>query len=146
MPAREKQVTDYLHIYDYNFDIGVKRLRCVKSPANFIVAESSGGEGAIAPGSVLDVTLTLAEPCEDVTTTLLVDHGNGSGFVSFPVNGTNAIELKATKEGGGRVWKASIPVNKSGKARARQVYVKCIVLGGALRTPLFATVNQPFGG
>ena len=115
-------------------------------PADFIVAEAANGAGAIEKRGVLDVTLTLAEPCEDVTTTLLIDYGHGGGFVSFPVNGTNAIELKAAKDGGGRVWKASVPVKSCGKAKARQVYVKCIVLGGALKTPLFTTVNQPFGG
>ena len=105
-----------------------------------------GGKGGIWKGSVLDVTLAFAAPCEDVTATFLIDHGGGFGFVDFPVNGTSVIELKATKGSGGRVWKASIPVKKSGKARARQVYVKCMVLGGALRVPLFGTVNQPFGG
>ena len=145
LPKMDKAKTDYVKFDDYNFDIGVKRLRCVKRPADFVVAEAAGGASAIAPGGVLEVALELAEPCEDVTATLLIDHGTGSGFVAFPVNGTNAIELKMA-DATGRRWKASIPVKTCGKAGARRVYVKCIVLGGALKTPLFTTVNQPFQG
>lgn len=145
MPQVVGPTSDCLRFDNYNFDIGVKRLQCVRQPADFIVAESAGGAGAIVKGSVLDVTLALAAPCEDVAATFLIDHGGGFGFVDFPVNGTGVIEFKATKGGGGRVWKASIPVKSCGRAKARQVYVKCIVLGGALRTPLFGTVNQPFG-
>lgn len=143
-PKVEKPVSATLRLDDYNLEIGVKRLRCVRRPSNYIVAEASREAGTIIPGSVLDVTLNLATPCEDVTATLLIDYGHGGGLVAFPVNGTNAIELKATKDGGGRVWKASIPVKSCGMAKARQVYVKCVVLGGALKIPLFTAVNQPF--
>ena len=143
MPTIDKTQGDYVKFDNHNFDIGVKRLRCVKSPADFIVAEAAGGASAIAPGGVFEVALELAAPCEDVTTTLLIDHGHGSGFVGFPINGTNAIELKMA-DASGRKWKASVPVKTCGKAGARRVYVKCIVLGGALKTPLFTTVNQPF--
>ena len=97
------------------------------------------------PGGVFEVALELAAPCEDVTATLLIDHGTGSGFVGFPVNGTNALEMKMA-DASGRRWKASVPVKTCGKAGARRVYVKCIVLGGSLNTPLFTTINQPFNG
>ena len=131
-------------LYDYNMEIGVKRLRCVRRPSDFIVAETADGAVAIRPGGTLDVTLNLSAPCEDVSTALFIDHGKGSGQVGFKVNGTNAIELKATKDGGGSVWKASIPVKSCDRADARRVYVKCVVLGGSLKIPLFTTVNQPF--
>ena len=146
MPKVEKAVMATLRLDDHNFDIGVRRLRCVKNPSDFIVAEAANGAEAIRPGETLDVTLTLAAPCEDVTATLLVGRGHGASLVGFPVNGTNAIDLKAAKDGGGRVWKASIPVKSCGTAGAQKVYVKCIVLGGALKVPLFTTINQPFKG
>ena len=103
-----------------------------------------GGKGGIWKGSVLDVTLNLASPCEDVTASLLIDNGGGSGFEGFPVNGTSAAELKPAEGGGSCVWKASIPVKSCRKAAARRVYVKCIALGGPLAVPLFTTINQPF--
>ena len=136
---------DNLTFYDYNLEIGVKRFRCVKRPMDFIVAEAADGADAIRPGGSVVVTLNLSAPCEDVTAMFLIDRGKGAGCVGFPINGTNAIDLKATNDGGGRVWKASVPVKSCGKADARRVYVKCAVLGGSLQTPLFTTIPQPFG-
>ena len=144
MPKVEKSVNATLRLDDYNLDIGVKRLRCLKNPADFIVAEAKAGADAIRPGGTLDVTLTLASPCADVTAAFFIDRGRGAGLEGFQVNGTNAIELKATKDGAGRVWKASVPIEKCGKADARKVYIKCIVLGGSLNVPLFTTVDSPF--
>ena len=144
VPQIEKPQGDYVVFDDYNLEIGVKRLCNVRRPANFAIAEAAGGEGAIKPGSILNVTLELAASCADVTAMLLVDHGKGAGFVGFPVNGTNAIELKPA-DGCCRVWKAAIPVKSCGIAAARKVYAKFIVLGGSLKTPLFTTINQPFG-
>lgn len=144
MPKVDKAVKSVLRLDDHNFDIGVKRLRCVKNPADFITVETAGGADVIRPGETIDVTLTLAEPCADVSAAFLIDYGKGRGFVGFPVNGTNAIELKATKDGAGRIWKASIPVKRCDKADARRVYIKCIVLGGTLNVPIFTTVDSPF--
>ena len=144
-PRVDKPQSDYVVFDDYNLDIGVKRFRCVKAPANFAVVEPSDGNGRIRPGSVVEVSLKLDSPCEDVTATFLVDRGRGSGFVGFPVNGTNAIELRTNPADGGLVWNASIPVKSCGTARAREVYVKFIVLGGSLRMPLFTTIDHPFG-
>ena len=64
--------------------------------------------------------------------------------ISFPaVKGATDVELY-------EVELPRVPENSASAVKtcgkARQVYVKCIVLGGALRTPLFGTVNQPFGG
>ena len=145
LPGFGAERMDNVTFYDYNLEIGVKRFRCVRRPMDFIVAEAADGADTIRPGGTIDVTLSLSAPCEDVTAMFLVDHGKGAGCVGFPINGTNAIDLKATKGSGGRVWKASIPVKSCGKADARRVYVKCIVLGGSLKTPLFTTVAQPFG-
>lgn len=143
-PKKEKPVKATLRLDDHNLDIGVKRLRCVKNPTDFIVAEVADGAEAIRPGCKLDVAVTLAAPCADVATTLLVDRGCGAGLEGFLLNGTNAIDLKATADGGGRVWNASIPVKSCGNAEAHKVYVKCVVLGGVLKVPLFTTINQPF--
>ena len=144
MPKVEKSVNAVLRLDDHNFDIDLKRLRCVKNPADFITVETAGGADVIRPGETIDVTLTLAQPCADVSAAFLIDYGKGRGFVGFHVNGTNAIELKATKDGAGRIWKASIPVKRCDKADARRVYIKCIVLGGALNVPIFTTVDSPF--
>lgn len=146
LPDLDAARTDVLKFYDYNMEIGVKRLRCVRQPSDFIVAEAANGAKAIEPGGTLDVALNLSAPCEDVSTAFFIDHGKGGGQVRFKVNGTNAIELKAAKDGGGRVWKAAIPVKSCDKADARRVYVKCVVLGGGLKMPIFTTINQSFSG
>jgi hypothetical protein len=143
LPNVEKSRMGYVRFDIYNLEAGIKRLRNVRLPANYVVAEASGGDGAIGQGSILEVTLHLAEPCEDVSASLLIDHGKGRGFEGFPVNGTNAIALEAADETR-RAWKAAIPVETCGAAAARKVYVRCAVLGGALKTPLFGTVNQAF--
>lgn len=143
LPREEKPRRGYVRFDAYNLDVGIRRLRCVREPENSVEAGTADGEGAIRPGSVLEVTLHLAAPCEDATASLLIDRAKGGGFEGFPVNGTNAVALEAVDETR-RAWRASIPVKTCGEAAARKVYVKCAVLGGSLKAPLFGTIDQPF--
>lgn len=141
MQAPEKQVNDCLHIYDYNFDIGFRKLRNVKRPPNCLSA-TSGGE-VIAPGSEIEIALELAEPCEDVVAEFRYDAGHGGGAEPYKVNGSSQIELKAADSTLCR-WTARVPVKSCGDAKARRVFVKCTVIGGALDLPILTNFVQPF--
>ena len=141
MQAPEKQVNDCLHIYDYNFDIGFRKLRNVKRPPNCLSA-TSGGE-VIAPGSEIEIALELAEPCEDVVAEFRYDSGHGGGAEPYKVNGSSQIELKAADSTLCR-WTARVPVKSCGDAKARRVFVKCTVIGGALDLPILTNFVQPF--
>ena len=144
LPKVETPRKATLRLDDYNFDIGLSCFRCVKRPADFILAEAADGAHTVRPGGRLNVTLTLAQPCADIAASLLIDRSHGRGLEPFLLNGTNALELKATPDGGGRVWTASIPVVSCDESGKKKVYVKCIVLGGALTTPIMTTVSGPF--
>ncbi len=145
LPAFEKPFRDYVRFENHNLNIGVKRLRNVKKPANSLSAVLQGGSQTAAPGDTLEIVLELARPCEDVSAVLLCDHGRGGGLQGFPVNRTNAVEMRAA-DASRRVWKASVPVSSCGTAKPRQVYVKCTTLGGELALPLFTSFACGFDG
>lgn len=65
------------------------------------------------------------------------------GRLKGAVNGTNSIDMKATDKSGRR-WAASVDVRKCAEADPRHVYVKCMVLGGALKTPIFTNFTSAF--
>ena len=142
MPQVEKAKSDWLKFYDYNLDIGVRRLRNVKRPPNLLSAEVEGG-GVARPGARLRICLELEDPCEDVTAVLLCDRCHGSGLQGFAVNGTNSLDMKATDKSGRR-WAAAVDVRKCAEADPRHVFVKCMVLGGTLKTPIFTNFTSAF--
>ena len=65
------------------------------------------------------------------------------GRLKGAVNGTNSIDMKATDKSGRR-WAASVDVRKCAEADPRHVYVKCMVLGGALKVPIFTNFTSAF--
>ena len=141
MQTPEKRMNDYLRIYDYNFDIGFRKLRNVKRPPNCLSA-TAGGE-VIAPGSEIEIALELAEPCEDVVAEFRYDAGHGGGAEPYKVNGSSQIELKAA-DSTLRRWTARVPVKSCRDAKARRVFVKCTVIGGTLGLPILTNFAQPF--
>ena len=140
MQTPAKRMNDYLHIYDYNFDIGFRKLRNVKRPPNCLSA-TAGGD-VIAPGSEIEIDLDLAEPCEDVVAEFRYDAGHGRGAEPYTINGGSQIELKADSTL--RRWTARVPVKSCKDAKARRVFVKCTVIGGALDLPILTNFAQPF--
>lgn len=142
MPQTEEKRRDWLKLYDYNLDMGVRRLRNVKRPPNLLSAEVEGG-GVARPGARLRICLELDAPCEDVTAVMLCDREHGGGLQGFAVNGTNSLDMKATDRSGRR-WEAVVDVRKCAAAKPRRVYVKCLVLGGALKTPVFTNFTSAF--
>ena len=141
MQTPAKRMNDYLHIYDYNFDIGFRKLRNVKRPPNCLSA-TAGGD-VIAPGSEIEIDLELAEPCEDVVAEFRYDAGHGGGAEPFKVNGSSQVELKAA-DSTLRRWTARIPIKSCKNAKARRVFVKCTVIGGALDLPILTNFAQAF--
>ena len=111
MPQVEKARHDWLKFYDYNLDIGAKRLRNVKRPPNLLSAEVEGG-GVARPGARLRICL-------------------------------DSLDMKATDKSGRR-WAAAVDVRKCAEADLRHVYVKCMVLGGTLETPIFTNFTSAF--
>ena len=53
------------------------------------------------------------------------------------------IELKAA-DSTLRRWTARVPVKSCKDAKARRVFVKCTVIGGALDLPILTNFAQPF--
>lgn len=115
------------------------------APANRFSVSAPDGRDVVSAGDSLEFLLELARPCEDVSAVLLCDHRRGGGLQGFPVNRTNAVEMRAA-DASRRVWKASVPVSSCGTAKPRQVYVKCTTLGGGLALPLFTSFACGFDG
>ena len=136
-----KRMNDYLRIYDYNFDIGIRKLRNVKRPPNCLSATVEGD--VIAPGSEIEIRLDLAEPCEEVVTEFRHDRGTGGGAEPYKVSGKSQVDLKPTDETRCH-WTARVPVTSCGDAKPRTVFVKCTLLGGALEVPILTNFRQPF--
>jgi len=141
MKTPEKRINDCLRIYDYSFDIGFRKLRNVKRPPNCLSA-TAGGE-VVAPGSEIEITLELAEPCEDVVAEFRYDAGHGAGAQPYKINDSSQVELKA-EDSTLRRWTARVPVKSCKDAKARHVFVKCTVIGGALDLPIITNFVQPF--
>ncbi len=135
LPAFLKNFSDYVSISDYNLEMTVRYLRNVRRPSDLLCAEKTG--------DAIEISLELAEPCEDVSAMFVRDAGKGSGLQAFSVNGTSTIELRPA-DGSGRLWRATVPVSSSGTAKRRQVYVKCQVLGGSLDVPIFTNIDAEF--
>lgn len=143
LPAFGAAQTVPLSFFDYNFDIGVKRLRNVKRPPNCLSATVAGAPETAKAGDEIRIELTLEKPCEDVSAAFFCDEGRGGGMQGYAVNGMNAIELRSA-DAAGRRWTATIPIRSCVKAKARSVYVKCTTLGGGVPTPIFTNFACAF--
>ncbi len=138
----ESPLLSTLIIYNYNLNLTFRCMKLVKNPENSLGVIIPGGKKELKPGDKFTIQLTLKDPCEDVSCQLIL------GNRLFPLNGSNAVELKPVDRDC-RIWKAEITVKdfQNKKKRGVEMYsvlVKATVLGGKLDTPIYGVVPAAF--
>jgi len=134
--------TKYLQFYNYNCEVTVKNIRLVAKPENSLIMTSPAFEtrGKLEAGDDLTFTVSLAEPCEDVT----VNFYDGYTMPPIQLNGQSELQLKPT-DASRKTWAATVKVEScisprhtpDKPFRRGEFMAKAVVLGGKIDSSLW---------
>lgn len=143
-----KPTTVYLSLYLYGGQLTMSDLSMVKVPNNRIDITSPAikAKGFIEIGDELTFTVTLKEAAEDVT----LNYFDSYTMPQLKINGEQTLQLKPT-DASQKTWAATIKLKSienlrsedKGQLPADHLMVKALVLGGALKEPLWTTIPYP---
>lgn len=127
----EKAMNSYVQVRTINTNIPFRYIRLCERPPRYleVTNPNAATNGCITAGDTLHFELVLDEPCEDVMLTYYTFNNDGTGPISFSLDGKGGVELECS-DGNGLVWTADVEAKKSVAPRKVAIYAKAVTLGG----------------